>query len=62
MTARKFIIFSYDIYPASILYKSTADRVADGPIAARCRFIKNAYKVWGKTKIYLTSSEKFMGA
>ena len=37
-------------YPASILYKSTAGRyrpvrVADGPIAARCRFIKNAYRV-----------------
>ena len=35
--------------PASILYKSTAGRyrpvsVADGPIAARCRFIKNAYR------------------
>ena len=32
--------------PASILYKSTAGRyrpvrVADGPIAVRCRFIKN---------------------
>ena len=34
-------------YPASILYKSIAGRyrpvrVADGPITARCRFIKNA--------------------
>ena len=33
--------------PVSILYKSIADRyrpvrVADGPITARCRFIKNA--------------------
>ena len=33
---------------ASILYKSTADRYRpvsypDGPITARCRFIKNAY-------------------
>ena len=33
--------------PVSILYKSTAGRyrpvrVADGPITARCRFIKNA--------------------
>ena len=33
---------------ASILYKSTAGRnrpvrVADGPITARCRFMKNAY-------------------
>ena len=33
--------------PVSILYKSTVDRyrpvrVADGPITARCRFIKNA--------------------
>ena len=39
-------------YPASILYKSTAIRyrpvrVADRPIAARCRFIKNAYRVVG---------------
>ena len=34
--------------PASILYKSTAGRPVsypDGPITARCRFIKNAY--WG---------------
>ena len=35
-------------HPASILYKSSAGRyrpvrVADGPITARCRFIKNAY-------------------
>ena len=34
--------------PASILYKSTADRYRpvsypDGPITARCRFKKNAY-------------------
>ena len=37
-------------YPASILYKSIAGRyrpvrVADGPITARYRFIKNAYWV-----------------
>ena len=32
-------------FPASILYKSTAGMVADGPITARCRFIKNAYWV-----------------
>ena len=43
-------IFCFKNYnPASILYKSTAGRyrpvrVADGPIAARCRFIKNAYR------------------
>ena len=35
------------IYPLSILHKSIAGRyrpvrVADGPITARCRFIKNA--------------------
>ena len=35
-------------FPASILYKSTAGRyrpvrAADGPITARCRFLKNAY-------------------
>ena len=40
--------FLFGIYPASILYKSTASRYrlvsyADGPITARCRFIKNAY-------------------
>ena len=34
--------------PAGMLYKSTAgryrpDRVADGPIMARCRFMWNAY-------------------
>ena len=39
--------------PASILYKSIAGRyrpvrVADGPLTARYRFIKNAY--WGITK------------
>ena len=39
-----------DFYPASILYKSTAGRYRpvsypDGPIRARCRFIKNAYWV-----------------
>ena len=38
------------LYPASILYKSVAGRyrpvrVADGPITARYRFIKNAYWV-----------------
>ena len=35
------------VYQVCILHKSTADRyrpvrVADGPITARCRFIKNA--------------------
>ena len=45
---KKIYIYIYIyIYPASILYKSTAGRyrpvrVADGPITARCRFIKNA--------------------
>ena len=42
---------SGDYDPESILYKSTAGRyrsvrVADGPITARCRFIKNAS--WGE--------------
>ena len=41
------------LYPASILYKSTEGRyrplrVADGPIAACCRFIKNVYRVTAK--------------
>ena len=36
-----------DLFPVSILYKSITDRyrpvrVADGPITARCRFIRNA--------------------
>ena len=40
------------LHPASILYKSVAGRyrpvrVADGPITARYRFIKNAY--WAYT-------------
>ena len=48
---------SWNSYPASILYKSTAGRyrpvrVADGPITARCSFIKNAY--WDKTGFRLT--------
>ena len=43
------------VYQASILYKSTAGRyrpvrVADGPITARCRFIKYAY--WVYLKVY----------
>ena len=45
-----FIRSAYIRYPASILYKSIAGhyrpvRVADGPITARYRFIKNAYWV-----------------
>ena len=41
------------MYPASILYKSTAGRYRpvsypDGPISARYRFIKNAY--WGRPR------------
>ena len=41
------LCYMYTVYPANILYKSTAGRyrpvrVADGPITARCRFIKNA--------------------
>ena len=40
--------FTVTTIPASILYKSIAGRyrpvrVADGPITARYRFIKNAY-------------------
>ena len=39
--------FPWSTIPVSILYKSTAGRyrpvrVADGPITARCRFIKSA--------------------
>ena len=39
------------MYPVSILYKSIAGRyrpvrVADGPITARCRLIKNASWVY----------------
>ena len=39
--------YNYNKYPESILSKSIAGRyrpvrVADGPITARCRFIKNA--------------------
>ena len=49
-----FFFFSFLFfgrYPVSILYKSTAGRyrpvrVADGPITARCRFIKNASWVY----------------
>ena len=42
-----------ELYPASILYKSIADRYRpvsypDGPITARYRFIKNAYWVVGE--------------
>ena len=56
-----FIDFCYFInyeitykFPASILCKSIAGRyrpvrVADGPITARCRFIKDAY--WELTYI-----------
>ena len=45
---------------ASILYKSTAGRYRpvsyiDGPITARCRFIKNAYWVgFSRTRINIT--------
>ena len=40
-------IGSFNPYPISILHKSIAGRsrpvrVADGPITARCRFMKNA--------------------
>ena len=42
------MIYLLPVIPASILYKSIAGRyrpvrVADGPITARYRFIKNAY-------------------
>ena len=45
------------VFPASILYKSIAGRyrpvrVADGPITARYRFIKNAYWVACYTAYY----------
>ena len=44
------IVIRYKKVPASILYKSIAGRyrpvrVADGPITARYRFIKNASRV-----------------
>ena len=43
------------MYPASILYKSIVGRYRhvsypDGPITARCRFIKNAYWVRASAK------------
>ena len=38
----QFQITNRTPYPVSILHKSTAGRYADGPITARCRFIKNA--------------------
>ena len=55
--------------PVSILHKSIAGRyrpvrVADGPITARYRFIKNASKVrhaiifWGSSKDFLTRPQK----
>ena len=49
------------INPASILYKSTAGRYRpvsypDGPITARCRFIKNAY--WEKKERWGTNNDK----
>ena len=50
--------YSHSQSPASILYKSIAGRyrpvrVADGPITARYRFIKNAY--WVQTHAAQTS-------
>ena len=49
--------------PASILYKSIAGRyrpvrVADGPITARYRFIKNAYWDMANMLTVLRLSEK----
>ena len=46
-----WILSLFAEYPASILYKSIAGRYRpvsypDGPIAARYRFIKNAYWVY----------------
>ena len=43
----QLVILKVDCNPVSILHKSIAGRyrpvrVADGPITARCRFIKNA--------------------
>ena len=48
--------------PVSILHKSIAGRyrpvwVADGPITARCRFIKNAS--WGAAVSYLYEDNFF---
>ena len=45
-----YMVIKFMMFPASILYKSIAGRyrpirVADGPITARYRFIKNAYWV-----------------
>ena len=56
-------MYLYCYYPASILYKSIAGRyravrVADGPITARCKFIKNANWVYslGEHEEHLTLS------
>ena len=51
------VLYVPQIFPASILYKSIAGcywpvRVADGPITARYRFIKNAYWVQSFTCSY----------
>ena len=66
----KCIFLAVAVDPVSILYKSTAGRyrpvrVADGPITARCRFIKNAS--WGEAnylteniRIFLISAQRIM--
>ena len=41
--------FAERVVPVSILHKSIAGRVADGPITARCRFFKECWL--GKVKI-----------
>ena len=50
VTECRVIEYAGPLYPSSIVYKSTAGRYrpvsyTDGPITARCKFIKNAYWV-----------------
>ena len=58
------IVYS-SLYPVSILYKSIAGRyrpvrVADGPITARYRFIKNAYWVQTWCVLFTIAFTKLM--
>ena len=55
-------IVSFEKFPASILYKSIAGRYRpvsyhDGPITARFRFIKNAYRTRPWYRIYTDLSQ-----
>ena len=55
-------IYCGQYYPASILYKSTVGRYLpvsypDGPITARCTFIKNAY--WVEASSMSVSSSEY---